>query len=278
MNRVEPRSRNISTELAGETLNAYFVHPPYRNGAGYTYWTHEADVRDDSELQFCIGMGDRSPLRSDGVWFKVYVAIETNGGVDDYVKIFEASTKLSQWLPKKVDLQRFSGKRVRFKFIADCGPSNNTNTDQAYWGEPRVVSSGTPDDKITRSTESMTWVNAQSFRSGFYFHRVNSKHVDLTFSVETSAPVVVESIAAHGHPDAIYRVFEGGIVLANPSREPYTFDLSTIAPGRKYRRIQATANQDIEANNGQPVADRVTLGDRDAIFLIRTPDAASSSK
>ncbi|MCU0875667.1 MAG: hypothetical protein MUE50_25320, partial [Pirellulaceae bacterium] len=60
-----------------------------------------------------------------------------------------------------------------------------------------------------------------------------------------------------------------GIVLANPSRQPYAFDLDKLSPGVRYRRIQATPNQDTQVNNGRPVAGVVTLDERDALFLVR---------
>jgi hypothetical protein len=93
--------------------------------------------------------------------------------------------------------------------------------------------------------------------------------VNLSFEVEGNEPVVLKSVAAHAHPDVVCRMFEGGVVLANPSRKPYTFDLDTLSPGRKYRRIQGTATQDTQTNNGQPVVGKVTVGERDALFLVR---------
>jgi hypothetical protein len=40
--------------------------------------------------------------------------------------------------------------------------------------------------------------------------------------------------------------------------------------GRSYRRLKATRFQDRVANNGQPVSGQVTLGERDALFLVQT--------
>ena len=80
---------------------------------------------------------------------------------------------------------------------------------------------------------------------------------------------MLRKVTAHAQPDVMYRVFEGGIVLANPSRESYTFDLQSLTPGRRYRRIQATSRQDLETNDGQSVDRQVTLAERDALFLIR---------
>jgi hypothetical protein len=119
-------------------------------------------------------------------------------------------------------------------------------------------------------TKSMTWVNDRPFTSCFYFRDVHSESVNLVVDVEGTEEVVIRSVLAHAHPDACYRLFQRGIVLANPSRKPYEFDLRVISPGRSYRRFQAVATQDIQTNNGQPVDDTVELDERDALFLVRT--------
>ncbi len=76
---------------------------------------------------------------------------------------------------------------------------------------------------------------------------------------------------ANAHPDTMCRVFENGLVLANPSLKPHTFDLQALSPNRCYRRLQGTAGQDLETNTGAPVEGKVTLGERDALFLVRVP-------
>ncbi|TWU31376.1 hypothetical protein [Novipirellula artificiosorum] len=254
-------------ELDGQSMPAVFTHPPYRGAKGYTYWTQEATIPPHSELHFSIGMGELSPQRSDGVMFQVFAAEVQPSGLGEYVPLFEATTNTHQWLPQSVSLQSLGGKRVRFKFVADCGPKDNTTTDQAYWGGVRIVKENTHRNNVTPFAQAMTWVNEKTFESGFYFRDIRSAEVDLSFTVESSEPVWIESITAHARPDVIYRIFEHGIVLANPSRNPYTFDLDAISPDKSYRRLQGSANQDKETNNGQPVAGRVTLGERDALFL-----------
>ena len=117
---------------------------------------------------------------------------------------------------------------------------------------------------------NLTWAGNQFFTSSFYYRHVQSERVDVSFVVEGSQAVTIRSLTAHGHPDAIYRVFENGIVLANPSYQPYTFDLQQLSPVREYRRIRGTSTQDPKTNNGRAVGDTVTLGERDALFLIRT--------
>jgi hypothetical protein len=262
--------RRRSTTIDGTTLPAYFVHPPYKNGTGSTFWTQEVDVPETYELRFSIGMGELSPERSDGVRFEVHAAKVDDGTVGTYEKLFEATSKAHQWLAQTVALGDLSGNRVRFKFVADCGPQDNATTDHAYWGNVRLVRSGTDDRQITEARQHMTWVNDRLFTSTFYYRHVQSETVNLSVTVEGSPPVTIRCVTAHAHPDAIYREFENGLVLANPSHWPYTFDLQRLTPGRRYRRLQATPAQDVETNNGQPVGTTVTLGERDALFLLRT--------
>ncbi len=262
--------QNRQRTVAGKALPTVFVHPPYRGKVGYTYWTKETVVPADTELRFCIGMGEKSPERSDGVWFKVYAARVKDGTADPFVQIFETSSKAHEWIPHSVSLAEFAGQQVRLKFVADCGPENNSVTDHAHWGDVRIMAEGASESDVTKAVQYMTWVNDKSFTSGFYFRHVNTKQVDLSFSIESPEPVVIESIRAHAHPDAMVRVFQKGLVLANPAHTPYTFDLNSIVPRRSYRRLVATKFQDSVTNNGEPVSGKVTLGERDALFLIQT--------
>jgi hypothetical protein len=255
--------------IAGKRLATRFVHPPYRAGTGYVFWTQEARVPSGGVLRFSIGMGPVSPARSDGVRFEVQAAEVSGRQAGEYRKIFERTTNLHQWLPQSVALSRYAGNRVRLKFIADCGPNDDATADHAHWGDVKIVRSGTADDEITEAERHMTWVNDRSFQSSFYFRRIRSKEVDLSFAIEGSEPVTVHAVTAYAHPDTICRVFEGGIVLANPSYQPWTFDLAKLTPGKSYRRIQAVATQDVQTNNGLPVGEQVTLGKQDALFLKR---------
>lgn len=273
--KEEPVDRATGTQVANQkrtigetTLPAVFMHPPYRGRVGYAYWIKDVEVPANSDLRFSIGMGEKSPERSDGVWFKVYVAPVKDGSVGPYEQIFETSSKAHEWIPQTVSLAKYAGRQVRLKFVADCGPKNNATTDHAHWGDVRIMKAGATERDVTKAVQYMSWVNDKSFTSGFYFRDVKTKEIDLSFSIESAEPVVLESICVHAHPDAMYRVFAKGLVLANPSRKPYTFDLDLIAPGRNYWRLKATKYQDDVANNGEPVSGKVTLGERDALFLV----------
>ena len=262
--------RRRAVTIGDRTLAAVFTHPPWRNDTGYTFWTQEADIPANTELRFSMGMAEKSPARSDGVWFRVYAASVTDAGVGSFSLLFEASSNKHAWLPQTVPLTTYAGKRTCLKFVADVGPKDDSTTDQAYWGDVRIVTRGASESEVTRSVEYMTWVNERSFTSGFYFRKVRTAHVNLSFAIESTEPVVIESVSAHAHPDTMFRVFQNGLVLANPARKPYTFDLQAISAGKQYRRIQATRHQDFSANNGNPVGRTVTLGERDALFLLQT--------
>jgi hypothetical protein len=261
---LQTRPRKIGDRV----LPTVFVHPPWRGETGYTYWVRETQVPANAELRFSVGMGDKSPERSDGVWFSVHVAEATAAGFGPYRRIFETDTNKHEWLPQTVSLADCAGRRVRLKFVADCGPKDNSTTDHAHWGNVRIVEAGSSEDTITRATQFMTWVNDRPFESTFAFREVRSETVDVSVTVEGREPVVLAGVRAHAHPDAMVRVFEHGIVLANPSYAPYAFDLAELAPGRHFRRLHGTPSQDPETNNGEPVGATVTLGERDALFLL----------
>jgi len=258
--------------IDGRSLAGYAIHPPYRgNIAGYVYWCKNVEVPAGTELRFSLGMGEKSPARSDGVWFQVWVAEISGGTLGKFDKIFEKSTKAYAWIPCHVPLDKYAGKRVRLKFVADCGPNDDSTTDQGFWGDVQLSRADGPESADNPSKIYMTWLNDRPFNSGFYYRDLKAGKVNLTFHCEGPESVTIQKLAAYAHADAMYRVFKQGLVLANPSHHPYTFDLGAISPGRHYRRLQHTAGQDAEANNGRPVTGSITLGERDALFLMRVP-------
>ena len=115
----------------------------------------------------------------------------------------------------------------------------------------------------------MTWVNGEDFESSFYFPSITSRSVDLEFTVEGPEPIWISRIEVYPHPEAMYREFENGLVLANPSPRPYTFDLACLLPGQRFRRLKGSVGQDPLVNDGSPVPGTVTLGSKDALFLVK---------
>jgi len=253
-------------KIGDKTLPAYAVHPPHQGGKGSVFFCRDADVPSDAELRFHLGMGPKSPEKSDGVWFRVFASELTDAKPGPFKQIFERTTKAHQWLEQSVPLAQYAGKRVRLKFVADCGPADNAVTDHGRWGDIKIIRAGAPQAQ-TAPKSHMTWVNNRPFPAAFYFRDIRSASIDLNFKIEGHEQVVIHQLTAHAQPDAIYRLFENGLVLANPSTKPYVFDLQTIAPGRKFSRIHGSPTQDPGTNNGQPIGASVTLAPLDALFL-----------
>jgi hypothetical protein len=122
--------------------------------------------------------------------------------------------------------------------------------------------SGTPDQDV--------YFNSHSFTTALSFRGIIGSSINLNFEIEGIETVWISDFKVFAHPDATYRDFENGFVLANPSDHTYEFDLRKIASGMKFKRLQATYLQDTKTNNGAAVGDIVTLGARDALFLIKT--------
>ena len=154
-----------------------------------------------------------------------------------------------------------NGPDLFVKLVARAQPMQNYPAEVARLMRVKVASSS--DDGF------MTWVNAKEFTSGFYFSGVKSPRVDLEFVIEGSEPMWIAGISAHGQSDTMYREFENGLVLANPAPRACTFDLAKIAPGKNFRRLQGSPAQDTDVNNGADVSGPVTLGPKDALFLVR---------
>lgn len=104
----------------------------------------------------------------------------------------------------------------------------------------------------------------------FHFNRVPvGVPLNMTFEFEGREEVVIEELSIHAAGGAVAREFEGGVVLANPSPHPETFDLARLFPSKTFRRLKATPNQDTAVNNGKPVRASVRLGKFDGLFLVR---------
>ena len=123
----------------------------------------------------------------------------------------------------------------------------------------------------SKERASTGWINQNEFQYTYYFPNVSGGQADIEFVVDGGEPVEFSSMRAYAHPDAMYREFEHGLVLANPSPRPYTFDLGKLIPGRRFRRFHGTPEQDPLTNNGTAVTAPLTLGPKDAIFLALVP-------
>lgn len=130
-----------------------------------------------------------------------------------------------------------------------------------------VPAGGEPDARMA----PMAWAGTTPSPATFYFDRVPAAKVDLLLSIEGPAPVEIAELAAHAAPDLMSRAYDHGLVVANPGSSAATFDLTSLYPGKRFRRLRATSGQDAAANDGQPVGATITLGPKDARFLIEAP-------
>ena len=115
----------------------------------------------------------------------------------------------------------------------------------------------------------MAYFDDAESTAGFYFDNVRAKSLDLEIELQGGNPVWIDSAVGHPHPDAICREFEHGLVLANPSQRPYTFDLSQLFPGSQIRRLSGTKKQEPVTNDGSPVGESITIPPKDGLFLVR---------
>jgi hypothetical protein len=113
----------------------------------------------------------------------------------------------------------------------------------------------------------MTWCNDKWFNATFYLRQVKEDKLSLLFEIESNESLFIKDLTVHAYPDVAYRIFDNGVVLANPSLKPFQFDLKKIAPGLEFSRLQGTSSQDTVANNGKPVGDELILGEREGLFL-----------
>jgi hypothetical protein len=123
--------------------------------------------------------------------------------------------------------------------------------------------------EMNESNRFETFVNGSEFTSGFFFRQLERDRVDVEFTVEGPEPIWITGVEAYCHPDAMYREFEQGLVLANPSDHPYEFDLAELFPDQDFRRIRGSANQDPKTNDGSAVDGSVSLQARDGLFLVK---------
>jgi len=117
-------------------LDGLHVHPPYANGkVGYAFTTWELELPEGRPmLEFALGFRSGSTTR-DGCVFKVTVTDESCEK-----EIFsEQYDTLNAWGERSVDLSEYAGKRIALKLITDVGPNDDSYSDWALWGAPRVV-------------------------------------------------------------------------------------------------------------------------------------------
>ena len=130
--------RAASNTVGGVDKPGFFCHPPYKGGVGSAFGEFEVALPDEAcEFEALVGFTDGSTT-ADGCLFSLDVKAgkqwETVGKL-----LFG---ELKRWAPFRADLSRFRGKRVTLRLMTDVGPADNSSSDWAAWGEPRIVLAG----------------------------------------------------------------------------------------------------------------------------------------
>ena len=115
----------------------------------------------------------------------------------------------------------------------------------------------------------MSWMNEKDFTSTFYFRELSTPAVDLEIVIEGSEPFWIAGLSGYAFPDVMYRAFERGVVVANPSPRAFTFEMARIPGPETLRRLRGSATQDPKSNNGERVGRSLELPPKDALFLVR---------
>jgi len=124
--------------VGGVEKAGFFCHPPYKGGVGYAVGEFEVALPDEAcAFETYVGFSDGSST-ADGCVFSVQVRV---GDQTETVGTAEHAT-LERWKAFRCDLTKFRGKTVALRLVTDVGPQDNSSSDWAVWGEPRVVLAG----------------------------------------------------------------------------------------------------------------------------------------
>ena len=122
----------------GIGMEGFFAHPPYIGGVGYAFGRFVLDLpTEPALLKFSTGLRDGSTSH-DGVVYRV--TAKTDGARERL--LFEKHWHKTEWSEEAVDLSQFAGQKITLTLITDVGPSDNSNSDWACWGNPRIVLTG----------------------------------------------------------------------------------------------------------------------------------------
>ncbi|MCW0483934.1 T9SS type A sorting domain-containing protein [Gaoshiqia sediminis] len=124
------------------------------------------------------------------------------------------------------------------------------------------------DDSFERVIDNTSMMHENAFNAGFYFRQFNNP-ATLTFNFEGNEPVTISDIEIYAAPDVLVRKFEGGLVIANPSKHEVEIDLDEIWPGERFTRLKGSGDQDPFVNDGQEVSGKVKIDKLDGLFLVR---------
>ena len=121
--------------VGGVEKTGFFCHPPYKGGVGNAFGEFEVEMPDGPcVFEASVGFSDGSTTQ-DGCVFSVQVR-----SGDTWRTIGETHyAALKRWKKLRMDLPKFGGRKIALRLVTDVGPRDNSSSDWAVWGEPRIV-------------------------------------------------------------------------------------------------------------------------------------------
>jgi len=131
--------------VGGVEKAGFFCHPPYKGGVGYAFAEFRVTLPDEPcAFETLVGFVDGSST-TDGCVFSVQLREPPAGSkpAGGYLTLSQLQfAELKKWQPFRADLSKFRGKKVTLRLTTDVGPADDSNSDWAFWGEPRIVLAG----------------------------------------------------------------------------------------------------------------------------------------
>ncbi|NQT85376.1 hypothetical protein HQ560_01340 [bacterium] len=125
--------------VGGVERQGFFCHPPYKTGTGYAFGEFALTLPEATcVFETWVGFQDGSST-TDGCVFSVQAKTEGTWSTINTIQ----HAKLKEWKPLRADLGSHTGRTIRLRLVTDVGPKNNSSSDWAAWGAPRVIRAGT---------------------------------------------------------------------------------------------------------------------------------------
>jgi hypothetical protein len=273
----------------------------FNGHAQFPYATHRlvfagAAFTDSAICYALVPTADKGELT--GIWDELWMGQEQKIGwlgqpLAPAVHLAEKQNDLLARLTREELASRFKGAGVNFSLDGDAIktaagnpsvtamqfsvtlPANGPDWLIRFSAQAAALANAAPEVarlvqmNLPGSDPSPAWVNQNAFTYFHYRSDVRGDSVELNFGIEGGAALWLSNISVFAYPDVMYREFENGLVLANPSLRPYAFDLSRLFPSKSWRKFKGSGLQDMQMNDGAAVGGMFSLGPRDAIFLVK---------
>ena len=103
-------------------------------------------------------------------------------------------------------------------------------------------------------------------RLSFYYRKVSGRKLDFLIEVEGGHDFSIRNFRVNASPSLLYREFENGVVLVNPSLNWHTFRLHELFGEQTFSRLKGRRFP----NDGSRVGNSIEIGPLDGVFLKKT--------